>query len=842
MFLSAIMILSMVAGSAALAGSAAATDPVELDSDGFDDLGDQIRYQGQSFNISDDSFNGESQVYLAEADSTNDSGGVTSYGTVVPYGNSAVSPSNDFRIDDLDLEGVDSGTYLISNSSSYRAGATRSDTFTVTEQDFSTSFDDGSVTEQDNTTVEFDSQNRPTTTDYNVTVSVDGPDDFDAEQLDDLFNVTANPGYEVQDDAHLPLDYLDYDDDEGQTELRDDGYITLDISNISDQDLGDLSGDELVAHFDNLDNYPDSGEYEFEFIVADTGATSTSTVTLSESDESASFEEGATQATAGDITEFQIELEDTDDTFVQIGGEDSDFVEVLYLQADDEDEPMTVQVNTRLLGTNTSKSNVYDFDNVDSSVSGVHDANGDLKALSTSSEVVFEDDGTGDFTFDDYTNELVDADGNDTLTRPLQATDYEIVAAADNGNDRGIFDLDTGEVNEEIASKVLELQTPSIGDITVHTAPEESADDETELQPLLDAATAREEVAIDDRMIVQVEATGIYGSLVAQADGSADANSNNFDILEDGVDSKVLYDVVENSKESINFDITAEEGAGNQDPLEVDLTASDTDSYVVLDNDGGQFFVIVDTSSDDAFDNGDAPDEETDFTATLEYDADNGDDRMELANSKQPFTIRTSASSSYANYPYLAQGEVLSSEATATLAPAEVNFDNVNVDDVLEAENIEDAEISGTTNVAPGSDAEIRVSSTDASTSFRNGQNVNITDDGEISAEFDFSGQEVEDEFETNYLVSGSSVDSIDSVLVEEGSFSEEAPEDDESEDDESEDDESDDGMSDDGTSSDDSTDNSSDDSTEEETPGFGALVALVAVLGAALLATRRQN
>jgi len=285
-FLSAIMILSMVAGSAALAGSAAATDPVELDSDGFDDLGDQIRYQGQSFNISDDSFNGESQVYLAEADSTNDSGGVTSYGTVVPYGNSAVSPSNDFRIDDLDLEGVDSGTYLISSSSSYNAGANRSDTFTVTEQDFSTSFDDGSVTEQDKTFVEFDSQNRPTTTDYNVTVSVDGPDDFDAEQIDDLFNVSNNADYQVTTDAYLPRDYLDYDDNEGSEEMRDDGYVTLHLSNISSNDR---SNDELTAHFDNLENYPDSGEYEFEFIVADTGATSTSTIEVTESDESASL-------------------------------------------------------------------------------------------------------------------------------------------------------------------------------------------------------------------------------------------------------------------------------------------------------------------------------------------------------------------------------------------------------------------------------------------------------------------------------------------------------------------------------------------------------------------------
>jgi PGF-CTERM protein len=202
------------------------------------------------------------------------------------------------------------------------------------------------------------------------------------------------------------------------------------------------------------------------------------------------------------------------------------------------------------------------------------------------------------------------------------------------------------------------------------------------------------------------------------------------------------------------------------------------------------------------------------------------------------------------NYPYLAQGETLSSSSELDIAPRSIDFDNVNVDDVLEAENIEDSEISGTTNVAPGTDATIRVSSTEASSSFRNGQDVNITEDGSVSAEFDFSDQEVEDQFQTAYRVSGSSVDSIDSMLVEEGTLEDEAPE----EDDESEDDgESDDGMTDDGESDDSASDDSesddsesddgeSDDSSSEETPGFGAIVALVAVLGAALLATRRQN
>ena len=256
--------------------------------------------------------------------------------------------------------------------------------------------------------------------------------------------------------------------------------------------------------------------------------------------------------------------------------------------------------------------------------------------------------------------------------------------------------------------------------------------------------------------------------------------------------------------------------------------------------------MIADTSESDVFSNGEPSDGDT-YTAELEYDADfQNQDRYEFDRDSNDF-VQSDAfekDSSTQGYPYMLSGETLSTSTEIDFQDASVDFDNVNVDDVLEAENIEDSEISGTTNVAPGTDGEIRVSSTDATSSFRNGESINISEDGSISAEFDFSNQEVDDEFETSFQVGGSAVDTVDSIIVEEGSLSEDAPEDDESEDDESMDDgESDDSASDDSASDDSASDDGeSDDSSSEETPGFGAIVALVAVLGAALLATRRQN
>ena len=859
-FLAALMILSVVAVPAAFAGGAAATAP-----DQVDNVPSTV-YTGQEFNtsvaVSGDYPQGES-AYLVEVSRDNgDIDGNSLVGTLNPEADNTTNTH--YEVDTTDL---DTGTeYGISNTANYQNGTTViNQTFSVINEGFGAEFDDSEVDETDNeSAIELSSDRQ--TTDYNVTVSVSGPDSFDAEMIEDLFNATNGTTATVTDSDNLPLDHLGYDREDGDNinDIRDDDYVTLNLTTLESAN-GTVSGSDLLMNVTNLDNnagLPDAGEYEFEFIVADTGATATDTIQFSESDEGASFTEGAITDTAGDIATFEFELEDTDETWVQIGDEESDFVEVLYVKADDADEPVSISVNTRLLGTDPEldSAEVYDTENVDTIESGYHDAvreNSSVFQNVPEDALLFGDDegssGSASNNYADYiTSDLSLSDENDSqLTRPLQPTDYEIqIGGTDiDAEDESVFDASSGgEATDQLASAVLTLEQPTIGDITVHTAPSESANDETEVSELVDAATVRDEVAIEDRLIVQVEATGLYGGLVAGADGDTAAD-HDWDRLDDGVSSNVLYEFVEDTNESINFEVTAEESTGNQAPLKVNLEdGGDSDTFVVLDEENGQFFVVADTSSDSAFKNGDAPEEDVSFTAELEYDADNEDNRYEFATDQSPAPFGNADNAE--NYPYLAQGETLSSSAEFDLAPRSIDFDNVNVDDVLEAENIEDSEISGTTNVAPGTDATIRVSSTEASSSFRNGQDVNITEDGSVSAEFDFSDQEVEDQFQTAYRVSGSSVDSIDSMLVEEGTLEDEAPE----EDDESEDDgESDDGMTDDGESDDSASDDSesddsesddgeSDDSSSEETPGFGAIVALVAVLGAALLATRRQN
>ena len=811
-------------------------DAPDAEYDSYGDLEETTLWQGQEITVDVSDDTDADQVVLYERIDEENSQlrqqlSVDSDGTVT-----------------IDTEDETAGDYFLTGGEGLTtrndAEAELTGVFSISEQSLTAVFDEDSVTDAGADAVDDEFEFESNRGNYPVTIHANGELDED-----DLYDIFVAPN----DDIQL---YYSHEGDDGETEYDEIGIVSS--TSTADPIVGISDSDEYEANFTGID----TGEYQFTFVGTDSTAEDTDSITVTEQDETVEFGQGVEQAPAGDIASFEVTFEDTTDTYVQIGGEDSDFVDVLYIDPDDESQPVEVDVNTRLLGTDAPLTAVYDFSNEDTFESAMH---GGLSEGNQEGLVLYEDDGeefTGDEAFEDYLDAMDiittddDEDRYDQLTRPLQATDYEIIAAGSNDVD-AVFDADAGgEANDELGSMVLELSQPQIGDITTHTAPENAADDEDDVQALVDAATQREEIAIDDQLVVQVEATGLYGAIVAGA--SNDGVDADWDRLDDGVETQVLDTIVEQSIDQIDLTIEADSTTGNQEPLEVDLSASNGETYVVLDEDNGQFFVVVDTSEDSAFANGDAPDEDVEFTASLEYDADNGDDRFEFDDSQDPFSPDTEELDAD-NYPYLEQGEVISSSTDFTLSPRSILFDNTNVDQVVEAENVEDAEISGTTNVAPGSDATIRVSSDDASTSFRQGNSVNITEDGSVSTTFDMSGQEADDQFEINYRIEGSSVDSADGVVVEAGTLGDEAPEEDDGEADDGEADDGgaedggaedggaedggaeDGGAADDGNETDDGETGGNGD-TSEQTPGFGAIVALVAVLGAALLASRRQN
>jgi len=847
-FLAAIMVTSVVGMSVAFAGSAAAVAPITVND--FDDRGQfpSVVEEGQEFRINTDNAISNNDDPSATLDFDD---GVAYILEVEDRGENDYSTIRDIDIDNnghfvLDTAGL-TERYVIANESASNADdSTTSDrSFEVRERPLTVEWDEDEVTEDDdNVAFELDTDRRLST--MNVTIWAEGPDDLEHADLAALFNVSGSDL--VQDEAFLPLDAFDgFDRGDDPSDFEDEGYLTIDLSNLDDTQL---DGDDLIANFTKLDedaDFPDPGEYEFNVYVTDTGQEASDSITIREDDQDVDFSQGVYTQTAGDIAEFSLELEDTDEVYIQIGDEDVGFVDVLYIEADERGADIEFRVNTRTLGSNESTDHVYDAgDGIDNLYSAVHDNSTTFEAQA-GADIFVDDDGDSVGNFSNYLDELglidddilatgdADRAGQSQLTRPLQPADYELTAAAI--DDGAVFVVDDGEseAEDELDNAVLDLVAPGLGSVTTWVAPSDDADEDDEIADLLEVVTERTDIALDDRLIVQFEASGLYGNMVNQS-------AEGFDMLEDGTAGDTIAQVAD-TDDMISLSIESDNVIGNQEPVAVDFDGATKEEILVLvDNEAGEFFVVIDTSAD-VFSNGEPEDGDT-FDIEFEYDTDEDDrpryntDSNGLITSTDAFDLETPG------FPYFTADTTETVTAEITFEDRDVSFDNLNADDEIQAENVENSEISGVTNVAPGSNAEVRVSSTDASSSFRMGQDIDINEDGDFSIEFYFSGQEVGDEFDTRFRVSGSNVDTVDSVIVEEGDLGVADPEDDEDDviddDDDAVDDEDD--VIDDDDDAVDDDDDTVDDETDDETPGFGALVALVALIGAALLAARRQN
>ena len=611
-------------------------------------------------------------------------------------------------------------------------------TFEILPQELDVTFNDDEVREQGTTTVEFDS-NRGS---YAVNVTADS---LDAEELAMIFGDSEGQNGELE------IETVDDSEDR----------ITLATLNDGEYDIG----------FTGID----TGEYEFEFEVTDTSASDSATIEVTELDVDGEFSEGSYVYTAGDIAEMTIELEDTDDAFVQFGDEEAGFIDVLYIEDEDDDDEVTFQVNTRALGTNARYEEVYhsEDDIVESELHG--------GISSAARDPVFVDEdgddltasGASDGSFAAYLDELglIDADDEtptNQLVRPLQPTDYDIAVGGD--NTFIVNDDEESVLNDELDLTVLDLTRPNLGEIETFVAPADTADENDEIGELREALTAREEVAFDDRLIIRAEASGIYGHMVAIEETSGE---DGFSALEEGFSAKTLHTLVdERDGEGVNLEVQADDAIGNQEPTSLNLgsdTVNEQDIFVLADNTEGVLYIVVDTSSSDAFNND--IDTETDFTVEFEYETDE-DDSYEFESAKGPLGGAGGDPDSPA-FPYFQPGESQSKSAAFTIAEREVLFANPNDEGIIEVAvggitDTREGTIFGSTNVAPGSDASVRIrSDRGVSPSFAGTNDVMIDEEGEFEATFEFTDANLNNTAEVTFRVGGSTVGSNKMVIVE---------------------------------------------------------------------------
>jgi hypothetical protein len=370
----------------------------------------------------------------------------------------------------------------------------------------------------------------------------------------------------------------------------------------------------------------------------------------------ASFEEDISETGAGDIASFNLTLENTDKAYVQIGSEQVSFIEVIYIKAADPEEQVKVQINTRTLGTNTSVNNVYHAENAETLESSIHGG-----ISSRPSFPLFERNGEK-ISYKDYVTDLLgpyrDEESTSSLYRPLQPTIYQI-AVASNQDSNGLFNVSKGTANFVIASKELRLTPTRIGEITTYRAPSGEANSDTNPQTLLRKSLETDVIPNNKRAIIEIQATSIYGAMVAGPNGNGELNTD-FSRLNEGMSTQVLQNLAQNvDSERIRFDISTISEEENNIPSAINLDAGDQHTFTLIDQKNDRFFIVIDTSSDEAYEDGGSPTSDTNFNVTLAYGDSNRDrDRYEFTKSMDPFESRSPFNSDLkGNHPYLVSGD-----------------------------------------------------------------------------------------------------------------------------------------------------------------------------------------
>ena len=398
---------------------------------------DGTAFQGQVlWFATTDSQSADYQLHEAQTD---DDGDVTGVGTFVrdldlqEANTTGISLSGDYNAATIATENLDEDTYVIAlngqivdtDSEGTMTGTGGTTAVTIVQQDFEAEWDTDSVAQDGSEEITLES-NRG---DYTVGVGASG---LDNDELLDIFEDAG--AYEFDDVVLIPIDSTD---------------------------------DELDANFDNIDQ----GDYTFGFEVTDTGDTATAPISVgAAAEEQANFEDRTIIEQRGDVAEFTLNLENTETAAIVLGSDDVNYRTTVSLEDTDEDGQVSVEVNTFEAGRIDSEADAWE-----------------------------EGDDTDIIAVNRHTDQLDD---------PIEAHDYSLSAQI------GGEETDVG---------TLFLRERATMDAASWTAP----GDESDTEDALDMATMDDTTAQSDWAVAQFNVSGVYGYLSEDTSSTSDGDLGN---------------------------------------------------------------------------------------------------------------------------------------------------------------------------------------------------------------------------------------------------------------------------------------------------------------------------
>jgi PGF-CTERM protein/surface glycoprotein (TIGR04207 family) len=486
--------------------------------------------------------------------------------------------------------------------------------------------------------------------------------------------------------------------------------LVISEDNLSQDELGDIfsgsseEGDDNItvegisedadidAEFDE-DDFSEGEEFDFTVEAEDSTADGSATVTLgSDLDASATFDEGQITEARGDVFTVAFETSEVTD----------DKVNLTFGDIDDTGVEATYNVEVNDDGEAELEFNTFTF---------LRDANDVTQGVTAEEGNI------------DETNSSIEVSGT--------ADSLDTVLAG------GLYDLSVEETDEdgnELGVAVVDLTERENTEMTIHAYPNNAGiseiDDLDGIQEALNEGSlaATDEIAVQDPdrtedgetaegdlIVHRIVASGLEGAFAEQRD-TTDTDLEALAALEQDTDrdpdSGVYLDF---------FQSTGSQNVGGFSATLTGLVNNDI-GELVTDADNDTYYLIVNT----------------DDMASISADA---------VEPGSPYQVNFSVTPAFINENFRDDRNRLDVEEqnedvvgnTFTIVDREVSFNTVNSEVVVEP--VEEAEISGTTTIAAGTDITVRARA-EGESPFLKTADATVGEDGSFSGEFDFSDVE----------------------------------------------------------------------------------------------------
>jgi hypothetical protein len=470
------------------------------------------------------------------------------------------------------------------------------------------------------------------------------------------------------------------------------------------------------------------------------------------------------RSVAGDFLEVSVSLTDAEEAYILFGGNRgadetglSPPMDILHVEGS-----TTFLVNTRLVGTDRPSEEVY-VATEGSVTSYAHTLGPDSEPTGVFSDLRFETK-----EYDAVAETLAEFRAEAGLSpqvRPLQPGQYSLVIGSGDSfilNEDGVPDprypLDRASV---------ELTQPRLGNVTTYTVPTGNANevefqtDPEEIEELtpenvdsvVGLATQTDTITQGDRLLVEVEANGLYGALFDSAGARSELTGDEDPTIISGDQFAELLD----RPEGISFSLTHTNSKANKKPIQFDLADADPDNVaIVLDPSYGPdavnmetFYVLIDTREPSPF--SPALEGGEQFRLTMSYESDAGE-RYRFASSGLD-ELSPAFNPVTEQFPYFS-GPATTFSQTASIGFEEtfVEYDRTSAKGNPVVTNTTGATISGTTNLAPGSNLPVKIVVDVRHRPIKvEATELSISEDGSFSAQVDLSDIDATDDVDIQF-------------------------------------------------------------------------------------------